>query len=130
MVLVLFYFLNAPATTQSYSCLHTLSLHVALPRGSQAKHILPASPSPRPNEAHESDREWAPGNASTRQAPKPPASFATSENALRCVSPMSSVCIAFGFTAQRMFLREIDRSEEHTSELQSIMRNSYAVFCL
>src|SRR3546814_5306803 len=24
----------------------------------------------------------------------------------------------------------IERSEEHTSELQSIMRNSYAVFCL
>src|SRR3546814_6255970 len=25
---------------------------------------------------------------------------------------------------------EISRSEEHTSELQSLMRNSYAVFCL
>src|SRR3546814_5881478 len=25
---------------------------------------------------------------------------------------------------------EIKRSEEHTSELQSLMRNSYAVFCL
>src|SRR3546814_3623646 len=25
---------------------------------------------------------------------------------------------------------EQDRSEEHTSELQSLMRNSYAVFCL
>src|SRR3546814_8932329 len=24
----------------------------------------------------------------------------------------------------------VDRSEEHTSELQSLMRNSYAVFCL
>src|SRR3546814_9948543 len=24
----------------------------------------------------------------------------------------------------------VERSEEHTSELQSIMRNSYAVFCL
>src|SRR3546814_7097358 len=27
-------------------------------------------------------------------------------------------------------LREHDRSEEHTSELQSLMRISYAVFCL
>src|SRR3546814_7296527 len=27
-------------------------------------------------------------------------------------------------------LKEIDRSEEHTSELQSLMRISYAVFCL
>src|SRR3546814_4745649 len=26
--------------------------------------------------------------------------------------------------------RKLGRSEEHTSELQSIMRNSYAVFCL
>src|SRR3546814_3649568 len=26
--------------------------------------------------------------------------------------------------------RELVRSEEHTSELQSLMRNSYAVFCL
>src|SRR3546814_7549735 len=26
--------------------------------------------------------------------------------------------------------RSISRSEEHTSELQSLMRNSYAVFCL
>src|SRR3546814_10319319 len=27
-------------------------------------------------------------------------------------------------------LFDTDRSEEHTSELQSLMRNSYAVFCL
>src|SRR3546814_5039482 len=27
-------------------------------------------------------------------------------------------------------LEEIERSEEHTSELQSLMRISYAVFCL
>src|SRR3546814_2647342 len=28
------------------------------------------------------------------------------------------------------FYSELDRSEEHTSELQSLMRISYAVFCL
>src|SRR3546814_7520107 len=27
-------------------------------------------------------------------------------------------------------VRSVSRSEEHTSELQSLMRNSYAVFCL
>src|SRR3546814_3982938 len=27
-------------------------------------------------------------------------------------------------------IADISRSEEHTSELQSLMRNSYAVFCL
>src|SRR3546814_9918429 len=31
---------------------------------------------------------------------------------------------------QDVFRRENDRSEEHTSELQSLMRISYAVFCL
>src|SRR3546814_3013493 len=30
----------------------------------------------------------------------------------------------------RKFSDKIDRSEEHTSELQSLMRNSYAVFCM
>src|SRR3546814_9674579 len=29
-----------------------------------------------------------------------------------------------------MSLEQLMRSEEHTSELQSLMRNSYAVFCL
>src|SRR3546814_8934401 len=31
---------------------------------------------------------------------------------------------------QAVGLQAADRSEEHTSELQSLMRNSYAVFCL
>src|SRR3546814_2111322 len=34
------------------------------------------------------------------------------------------------FGGQREMKREIDRSEEHTSELQSLMRSSYAVLCL
>src|SRR3546814_9547833 len=33
-----------------------------------------------------------------------------------------------GFNA--VYREFFDRSEEHTSELQSLMRNSYAVFCL
>src|SRR3546814_5857030 len=33
-------------------------------------------------------------------------------------------------TADLADLRHLRRSEEHTSELQSLMRNSYAVFCL
>src|SRR3546814_2739025 len=41
--------------------------------------------------------------------------------------------IAIGFVDQQQaaaLLREGDRSEEHTSELQSQMRNTYAGFCL
>src|SRR3546814_9405175 len=30
----------------------------------------------------------------------------------------------------RVIVDDVDRSEEHTSELQSLMRISYAVFCL
>src|SRR3546814_5322628 len=33
-------------------------------------------------------------------------------------------------TARRVSRCSAPRSEEHTSELQSLMRNSYAVFCL
>src|SRR3546814_5986090 len=39
----------------------------------------------------------------------------------------------YAFEARPWELRKtesVDRSEEHTSELQSLMRNSYAVFCL
>src|SRR3546814_6589424 len=40
----------------------------------------------------------------------------------------------FGYVAQRLiegaFIVRFGRSEEHTSELQSLMRISYAVFCL
>src|SRR3546814_1990476 len=45
-------------------------------------------------------------------------------------------CILHGDAASEAFLSEIfgaqpwPRSEEHTSELQSLMRISYAVFCL
>src|SRR3546814_7636173 len=35
-----------------------------------------------------------------------------------------------GDTGQVGNLKRVGRSEEHTSELQSLMRNSYAVFCL
>src|SRR3546814_4655301 len=44
---------------------------------------------------------------------------------------MIAECIAYG--RQGTDPKEdpdADRSEEHTSELQSLMRNSYAVFCL
>src|SRR3546814_8152233 len=34
------------------------------------------------------------------------------------------------FFSQRLILLNVLRSEEHTSELQSLMRISYAVFCL
>src|SRR3546814_7840587 len=43
--------------------------------------------------------------------------FITDHDILKCI-------------VKRMADMERSRSEEHTSELQSLMRNSYAVFCL
>src|SRR3546814_4544376 len=53
-----------------------------------------------------------------------PASIALFAN-----SPLESGAVT-GFKEHRMTLWERVRSEEHTSELQSLMRISYAVFCL
>src|SRR3546814_2633873 len=43
--------------------------------------------------------------------------------------PFKQSCFGSFFKAQQQD-RPRNRSEEHTSELQSLMRNSYAVFCL
>src|SRR3546814_7465293 len=43
-------------------------------------------------------------------------------------APASFACLAFASTSS--VLISFCRSEEHTSELQSLMRISYAVFCL
>src|SRR3546814_7804103 len=49
---------------------------------------------------------------------------------------LTAIVISFGMTALivvlalRAYLESGTRSEEHTSELQSLMRISYAVFCL
>src|SRR3546814_7573901 len=72
-------------------------------------------------------------------APKPLPSVSFGESAaLRVGDPVIAVGNPFGFggTVTSGIVsargRSIDdgRSEEHTSELQSLMRNSYAVFCL
>src|SRR3546814_6554363 len=44
--------------------------------------------------------------------------------------PAAPALVWQGGLANQPYALEVDRSEEHTSELQSLMRNSYAVFCL
>src|SRR3546814_4587823 len=55
------------------------------------------------------------------------------------MAPALLILLAIGWTGFALFVATdgfarapalADRSEEHTSELQSLMRNSYAVFCL
>src|SRR3546814_1319421 len=43
---------------------------------------------------------------------------------------VQSACWAIGATTLSVMATTLQRSEEHTSELQSLMRISYAVFCL
>src|SRR3546814_5928909 len=45
---------------------------------------------------------------------------------------MAAACVdaGVGMSSSAMTCPRKHRSEEHTSELQSLMRNSYAVFCL
>src|SRR3546814_1838941 len=49
---------------------------------------------------------------------------------IRAASFRNQVLDAYDSTCAVTGLRIINRSEEHTSELQSLMRISYAVFCL
>src|SRR3546814_4043041 len=57
---------------------------------------------------------------------RPPGCARTARHQLRPVSPDKTCCSPRN-DHRRSAAR---RSEEHTSELQSLMRNSYAVFCL
>src|SRR3546814_3939266 len=118
----LFFFFKDTATTEIYTYGHTLSLHEALPISVPRVHGLPRSvtiprsfrrtaisrsalPSTKARYIHRtvSASSGGPGTSTTR-----------SVWMLLC-SPRASSAL---------------RSEEHTSELQSLMRISYAVFCL
>src|SRR3546814_19712084 len=108
--------LKDTATTEIYTYRHTLSLHDALPISldSKLRNQNTRSPCSRLSliicvtnasspPVHHNSSAW------------PPKFRAGS------VPPLAGRC-------RLCHLRR--RSEEHTSELQSLMRNSYAVFCL
>src|SRR3546814_16757001 len=100
-----FFFFNETATTEIYTYLHTLSLHDALPISSAARG------------AWEANWEAGRGVGSGGTAAASLTGGADGD--------ASGVAAGGGIGPARS-----SRSEEHTSELQSLMRNSYAVFCL
>src|SRR3546814_10298279 len=99
-----YFFVNDTATTDIYTYLHTLSLHDALPicrtPAIDQRSVLRTMMSRR-------RRNHAIATGSRQRMPK--------------VTSLPRAVLA---------LWPIGRSEEHTSELQSLMRISYAVFCL
>src|SRR3546814_5405150 len=70
-------------------------------------------------------------NGFTEWAPPPQFRHARLAAGERDVQPQEEKFTGFVFKIQaNMDPQHRDRSEEHTSELQSLMRISYAVFCL
>src|SRR3546814_6320945 len=114
-------FFNDTDTTQTYTYVHTFSLRAALPISTPRSMTLMAGPidtrinPTKVNELATSHSiEWFEQNLITRVPHRYP-------GAGREVYP--------GFLQVSAFLG-MNRSEEHTSELQSLMRSAYAVFCL
>src|SRR3546814_13615573 len=98
-----FFFFNDTATTKIYTYLHPLSLHDALPIYCPMR----------------SHHKWTHGYRHPARHSRPcPQAWRSCPDWLdsRSKRPWHDPCRK--------------RSEEHTSELQSLMRISYAVFCL
>src|SRR3546814_13975729 len=103
------FFLNVTATTENYTYGHTLSRHDALPisadRVAHGFVGLLEMPRRRLRLRQEAQRDPA-------------------------GEPLGLGVVGPGGRLARRAGEAIGRSEEHTSELQSLMRISYAVFCL
>src|SRR3546814_10173401 len=112
------FFFHYPATPEIYTYLHTLSLHDALPISLCQLHSspevqrlgLPKLQMKRSSQGRESEIELALAEVMAKATASGP----------------SLAAISFS----RRAISSSARSEEHTSELQSLMRISYAVFCL
>src|SRR3546814_9863260 len=104
------FFFNVTATTEIYPSCPPLSLHDALPISSGGVAV---------------DIESANNHRSAACGPSP----VDGEDATYARSPTSRAGFV-SFRSEHIRPFRVRRSEEHTSELQSLMRISYAVFCL
>src|SRR3546814_20037657 len=117
------FFFNDPATTEIYTYLHTLSLHDALPILSlkTASFRLACPTRSSAVFAFTSGRKSAMLWRICASSINLPTIWPLSASSM-CPSGALAIKPSGNFTCLR--------SEEHTSELQSLMRISYAVFCL
>src|SRR3546814_21162584 len=141
---LLFFFFNHTATTEFYTYLHTLSLHDALPLfnrilplfqeicSARWMHMRPKIIQILDNSAgdiiphHRRGHAYGLGDAIGIRAP-----MAFYHQAVQPQKHRSIVVVWVQMHLQhpKRRPRHQERSEEHTSELQSLMRISYAVFC-
>src|SRR3546814_6628036 len=115
------FFFNDSATTGIYTDGHTLSLHDALP-------IYPGAPA----QIHESHPALGSnvGNGDRRAFRALLFRMRLGSSHFTILFQADLCCMPSWEWGSRSFSRIRVRSEEHTSELQSLMRISYAVFCL
>src|SRR3546814_2989864 len=107
------FFCIEPATTEIYTYSHILSLHDALPIATGMQFA--------------SDSHVITGDQLTLNGPQ--STIRVGDGTLAGLGYTAT--IAADQHEPGAELRQLDeRSEEHTSELQSLMRISYAVFCL
>src|SRR3546814_7871921 len=117
------FFLNDTATTEIYTDGHTLSLHDALPI-SDAFGAEIGDHDPLAERVGEIDFRAVAVHRGTVGDREPCGTSGCDAAAVEKIKTPAR-------RAFRVVHRtEPDRSEEHTSELPSLMRNSYAVFCL
>src|SRR3546814_8955676 len=116
-----FFFFNDTATTEIYTYVHTLSLHDALPICVLIE----------PNAVPQDDIKAPPRVLAQRTGLARLAYWLVQDRIAVHTARLFHQLVALAGHALQNPPREIDRrSEEHTSELQSLMRISYAVFCL
>src|SRR3546814_3930178 len=108
----IFFFFTDTATTEIYTYLHTLSLHDALPI-----------------HAIQQQHPGLPVIILTANGTIPDAVKATQQGVFSYLVKPFEAKVLLG-TLEKAVEQSGLRSEEHTSELQSLMRSSYAVFCL
>src|SRR3546814_19844666 len=109
------FFFNDTATTKIYTYVPTLSLHDALPSSAHGPHRLVGQPAVGVHRRKEQQIA------------------ALARGLVHAAHDLAKeFAVKIGqHHADRMALGSAQaRSEEHTSELQSLMRISYAVFCL
>src|SRR3546814_7375675 len=124
------FFFNYTATTEIYTYLHTLSLHDALP----IYHQCPSGDWSHRKAGRSALLDYRPAQCDGWAGSRRSCFDACRAQGLRAGEcrngrPLLGRAV-HGHEARAEGRGPLPRSEEHTSELQSLMRISYAVFCL